>query len=231
MSTATESTAVAVRETQDAVQSVTALTITTREEYGLMLQAVVAVKGLITRVTAHHKPMKEKAHAAWQEVISQEKKLLTPLQEAEKLGKRRMDAWDAEQERIAREEQARLRREQEERERAARAEAQRLAAEAARLEADGKAKAAAKMQAAAAVQEQKAETAAAAPLPVVEAPKVAGTTQREVWGAYEVEDIELIPRDFLIPDHDKLTRYGKAMRGDAKVPGIRFYAVKQRVVS
>ena len=44
-------------------------------------------------------------------------------------------------------------------------------------------------------------------------------------------ETEQKPRAWLMLDHEKVTRYGKAMRGDAQIDGIRFFAVKQRAVS
>ncbi len=236
-------TAIAVRETTDAAQAVTALTITSQEGYGLMLAAVKAVKGLIKKITDHHGPMKAKAYAAWKEVCAGETRLLAPLQEAEKLGKRRMDAWDDEIERKAKEEAARLRREAEEQERKERAkqaakleaEARARAAEAEKLAAKGKAEAAEAARRAAANATAKAAAVVAAPSEVpiitVDVPKETGTTRKEIWGAYEIEDPTLIPREYLMPDHDKLKRYGQAMRADAKVAGVRFYPTSQRSVS
>ena len=227
-----ETTAVAVREAKD-VTDLTAADPKTAspEQYGLVLAAVQAVKARMKRIADHYAPIKAGAYASWKGICKQESDDLRPCQDAEKRGKRWMDDRDNEVERIAREEQARLRREQEARERAAREESERLAREAEKLAAKGKAEAAERARKEAEAKAREAETVANLPTPVVEVPKEAGTARREVWGAYEIEDQSLIPRDFLMPDHDKLKRYAQAMRADAKVAGVRFYPTYQRAVS
>ena len=68
-----------------------------------------------------------------------------------------------------------------------------------------------------------------APVVRTDAPKIAGQSVREVW-LFQIEDASRIPREYLIPDEQKLGRFARAMRADASVPGVRFYS-QTRVAS
>lgn len=57
------------------------------------------------------------------------------------------------------------------------------------------------------------------------APKMDGVQFRDNWKA-EVMDPMAIPREYLIPDEKKLSAVAKALKGDAKVPGVRFWCEK-----
>lgn len=160
--------------------------------------------------------------------------------------KRAMIAYSDEQERIRREEQRKAeeaaRKERErleavarEAERKARekADAERKAAEAAA--AAGRAAEAAKLMAKAAATEEraavKAEEAAqqasmvVAPIIQREPQKIAGISNRETW-RFEVLDASLVPREFLTVDEHKIRKYVAAMKGDAKIAGVRIYSEK-----
>ena len=54
-------------------------------------------------------------------------------------------------------------------------------------------------------------------------PPTEGTPCREKWN-YEVEDESQVPREYLKVDHGKLEKYAEAMRDQAKIPGVRFFA-------
>ena len=223
---------VAIRETKDVADLVAVdAKRATPEQYGLVLAAVKAVKARMKRIVDHYSPLKAKAHASWKAICNQESDDLRPCQDAEKTGKRWMDIRDEEVARLAREEQARLRREQEEREREAREASERLASEAAKLAAKGKTEAAERARLASEAKAREAQAVADAPRVRVEVPKEEGTARREVWGAYEIEAVDLVPREYMIPDDAKLKRYGQAMREGARVLGVRFYSVKSRSVS
>ncbi len=80
----------------------------------------------------------------------------------------------------------------------------------------------------AAAAEKHTERAAAIVAPVIqrEAPKVAGVASREVW-KFQVENPALVPRDYLMLDVSKIGAYVRAMKADAKIPGVRIYPEKQ----
>jgi hypothetical protein len=161
--------------------------------------------------------------------------------------KSQLVAFADEQERIRREEQRKAdeaaRRERErleaqarEAERKARekAEADRRAAEAAA--AAGRAEEAAKLAARAAAAEEKAAAkvddlavraaTTVAPVVVRDPPKVAGVSTREVW-KFEITDSAAIPREYLVVDEARIRKVVQALKGDAKIAGVRVYPERQ----
>lgn len=121
-----------------------------------------------------------------------------------------MDYADA-QERLQREEQRKA-------EAAAQRERERLEALARKAQEAGRTEAA----------ERHEERAAAVVAPVIhrEPPKVAGLATREVW-KFDVLDAGKVPREFLMVDEQKIRRYVAAMKGEAKIEGVRVYAERQ----
>lgn len=95
-----------------ALQEAQALVIRSRDDYQAALECVKGVKVLIKQIEEHHKPIKKKLDEAKKTVLDQEKALLSPLQEAERLYKKKMGDYDDEEERraqeAARKEQERL---------------------------------------------------------------------------------------------------------------------------
>lgn len=77
---------------------------------------------------------------------------------------------------------------------------------------------------AAALEQQAAMTVA--PVIRTDSPKVTGQSVREVW-LFVIEDADKIPREYLTPDEAKIGRYARAMKADARVPGVRFYSEKR----
>jgi hypothetical protein len=144
---------------------------------------------------------------------------------AERSLKAGLVAFDQAQERIRIEAQRRA--DEEARQARAKAEAEAAA---------GRAAEAAKLQARAEVRVERAEakadalqtaaTMAVAPVVQSARPKVAGVATREVW-TFRVEDETKVPREFLTIDESKLRRYVAAMKGDAKVAGVRIYSERQ----
>lgn len=69
--------------------------------------------------------------------------------------------------------------------------------------------------------------AIAAPDPVVVLVDEVASIQsfRKTWH-WRVSNKDLIPREFLAPDEEKLDKYADAMNDDARVPGIEFYYTK-----
>ena len=154
--------------------------------------------------------------------------------------KSQLVAFADEQERIRREEQRKAdeaaRRERERLEAQARekAEADRRAAEAAA--AAGRAEEAAKLAARAAAAEEKAAAkvddlavraaTTVAPVVVRDPPKVAGVSTREVW-KFEITDSAAIPREYLVVDEARIRKVVQALKGDAKIAGVRVYPERQ----
>lgn len=168
---------------------------------------LVAIKGLRAEIDAAFDPIIQKAHAAHKEALSQKKKADDPLVEAEGIIKPRIAAYQAEQERIRREDEARLRAEAE------RAEEERRIAEAIALEESGDA--------------VEAEAVISAPVvvprPVIPpAPKLAGISTAQVW-KYEITDMNKVPREYLKIDEVKVGGVVRALKDAANIPGIRIY--------
>lgn len=56
-------------------------------------------------------------------------------------------------------------------------------------------------------------------------PKVSGLRFTESW-QYEIENAALLPREYLMADDKKIGAIVKAMKADAKVPGVRIWSEK-----
>jgi len=61
--------------------------------------------------------------------------------------------------------------------------------------------------------------------PVPEKPIADGSYLRETWD-FAIENEELIPRKYLVPDLVKIRRYGQNMKHQAVIPGVRFFTKK-----
>lgn len=144
------------------------------------------------------------------------------LEQAEATLKRACLTWDQEQDRIHRQAQA-------EAARAADAERKRLADEAAKQQAAGNTETAHAIAAAAQM---------VAPVPVVlERPKIAGESTREVWRAEVTDLIELARAvgegkaspECLLPNMPVLNGQARALKGSLQLPGVK--AVPERVLA
>lgn len=188
-----------------------ALKIVNNETYALAGGMLVEIKGLRKQINASFDPIIEKAHQAHKEAVAQKRKVEAPLAEAESVIKPAMARWDAEQERIRREQERKMQ------ELARKQAEERQLAEAAALEAQGETKA--------------ADEVIAAPVevaPVVlqkTVPKVEGVSFREVW-KFQIVDAKAIPREYLVPDEVKIGQVVRALKGSANIPGVRAYAEK-----
>lgn len=193
------------------------LRITTAEQYAAVCERRSVMKGMLTRIAAFFKPMKQKQDEAKKAILDAEKKLLVPVQESYDLVGKVLLTWDNEQKEIAEQQRRRLQAIADEQARKEREVIEQAAAKQRAIEAEQRAKADAarraaeeataaerkrllaqaevaerKAAAAVAQQEAKAEQAAAVIAPVVQvtsvAPKVAGTSVRKSWSA-EVVDV------------------------------------------
>jgi len=124
------------------------------------------------------------------------------LASAERLVKRSMLDWNAEQERIRRKEEERLRKQ---------AEEERLR-EIEEAEKDGDDEKLVSLM----------EAPVAAPKLVTQAPKAEGVSIRKVW-KWRTVDETAIPREYLIVNEKALTSLATSAKGTVKVPGVEFY--------
>lgn len=171
-------------------------------------QLVAAVKDLKAKIQAYFKPIKEQAYKTWREICDKEKAELSKLEPLEKKLSGQLVAYQMEEERKRREEEERLRAEARKREEELRLQ---MAME---LEKQGRKEEA----------EQIVSTPVEVPAIKVESsvPKVEGISSREEW-TFEIEDPNIIPREFLMPDEKKIRAYVKTMKEKAQIPGVKVY--------
>lgn len=175
------------------------------------------------QVEQFFKPMKDLAHKLHKAICQRERVLLDPLDAIDRKVRGAMLEYQREEERKRREEERRLAEEARQR------EEQRLLEEAAALERQGQ------KELAEAVVEQAAEM----PTPVVvvesDVPKVAGVTTASRWtwrpiNGDEARAIQLVPREYLKLDTQKLNTYARMYGASAKLPGIEFYDAGKVIV-
>ncbi len=177
------------------------------------------IKGFVAlrkEVVSHHAPMKQAGYDAWQAAISAEKKLLSPISEAERLLKSAVGAYILEEQRRRTAEAERLLREQEEQ-----IEAEIVAAE----------------------KEGEVYVETFMPLPVMAAPPMpTGISTQERWYAEVVSIRKLAgavwadsqyPEDLLIGlDRDSdgrvsgpaLNKMASALKSALSIPGVKPYS-------
>jgi hypothetical protein len=160
-------------------------------------------------------PAKESAHRTHKNICELENRALNPILEAKKYLSRQIGSFDADQERLRREEEARLQRLADEQ---AAAEAKRIAdeqaiADAIQLEAEG----------------DKAGAEAVLnnpmPVPVISTPVILERQTPkplERW-TFRITDDSLIPREYLVPDEKAIAKIVSAMKGKTNIPGIQAY--------
>lgn len=197
------------------VESARAIKIADNADYEGAGKFLVEIKQRAKQVEGYWKPLKEKARAAWQEIVDKEKTMLSPLSEAETTIKREMVRYSAEQEAARRAAEAEARRRQQE-------ERDRLLAEAIAAEKAGNAASAAASVAMAEMVEDMA-----APAVVAEAPKAAGVSVRKTWKARVLDDaaVPVIANGIVIRPIDAaaLNNIARLTKGTASIPGVEFY--------
>ena len=236
-----------------AIQQAQALIIKTPDDYASAAAVTKTIKGAIKIVNAFFDPMIASALATHRAALAQKATFVNPLKAAEEITKKKLEAYDAEQERIRLAEQQRLQREaderaRKERERAEAAarlqrekeaaaqreadEARRKAAEASNAkererlqkEAEARQKEATAAAAKAQAKEEKAATVSAPVIQVASTtPEVKGLSYREIWRA-RVVDAAKVPREYLVPNMDALNGIAKATKGTITIPGVEMYS-------
>ena len=177
-----------------------------------------AIKALRAKVANTFDDIIKAAHLAHKKAVEKKKMHDGPLDTAERIVKQAMSVYDAEQERIRKEEEGRLR------EIAKRAEEDRVLAEAAAVEAEARANGATKEEAAQQADAVIAEPIYVAPIIVAKAtPKLAGGPVFQTRWDFEVVSEALIPRQFLSVDMVKIRQIVTAMKGQTAIPGIRTF--------
>lgn len=165
------------------------------------------VKGLLKKIEDARTRITKPINESLREVNNQARQQSQPLLDAELAIKRSMGAYTSELERLRREEQRRA-------DEAARREQEKLQAQAAKAVASGKMEKAEHLE----------HRAASVVAPVIqrEAPKVSGITTREFW-KFEVTDPSVVPREYMSVDETKIRKVVQALKGDARIAGVRVY--------
>jgi hypothetical protein len=199
------------------------LVIQNQEQRDFAVQAVKGAAKWRKTISEWFADSKTKAHAAWKAIVAQETGLTSRIDAAERKAKAVIMAWDAEQERIRREEQARL---QAIADAEARREAERLRKEAERL----------KTPELKAERLEMAEAVVSVAVQVAAPVKVAGEVTSTVWRA-ELTSIEALVKaaangnklalSFLEFNQATANKCATANRDAVPVPGVAFIAKKQ----
>jgi hypothetical protein len=152
------------------------------------------------------------AHKAHKAMTSLRDSVLSPLKQYEAQIKGQLGTYQMEVERKRREEAERLRRQAE-----AQAEADRIAKAQDQMD-KGDLKACEKTLSAPIQVE---------PVRIVtpEPPKVAGVSFKDDW-RFEIENVNLIPIEYMVPDEKAIARVVKALGSKTNIPGIRVWAEK-----
>ena len=75
------------------------------------------------------------------------------------------------------------------------------------------------------MQTERIETIKAAAPIVPEKPIAQGASLREVWD-FEITNMDLIPRKFMVPDLTMIRRYCQNLKHQAEIPGVRIFSKK-----
>jgi hypothetical protein len=208
------------------------LQIQSNEDLGAATECIQEIKGMKAEIDATFDPHIKTAHEQHKALLATKAKFFAPLDSAERLLKQRTGLFLQEQEAARQAEQRRL-------DDLARAEekARRDAEMAAiKAQAEAAAKSAPKAEAKAIIAEAKQEVQAiaAAPImvaaPVVEiAPKPAGVTATLVY-KYRIIHVDMLPREYLVPNEKMIAGIVKAMRGETRIPGVEIFTEQQIAV-
>lgn len=187
------------------------ISITTASQYTDAGGWLKSIKGLLGKIEAARTRITQPMNQALRAVNEQAREQSAPLLSAETRIKRAMSAYTTEQDRLRREEQRKA-------DEWARKQQQALEERAAKAAASGKAEKAQELQ-------HRANTVVA---PVIqrEPPKVSGIATREVW-KFEITDTAQVPREYLMVDETRIRKVVQALKGDARIPGVRVYSEKQ----
>ena len=184
--------------------------ITTDVIYVDAMEFAKKIKASIKEVEAAFDPIIKANHAAWKGAIAQKDKYLAPREKALSYLDGKGREFRAEQERLRVEEQRKA-------QELADKETERLRKLAEKAEARGDTAKAEEFTA------KSEEAAAIVPVIAPKVTKVEGIIVRQVWKA-RIVDETLIPREYLIPDEQKLGAVARATKGTLKISGVVIYS-------
>lgn len=191
-----------------------ALSITTAEDYEQAGDVLKGLAGIVKRIGEFFDDDIAAANKIHKSLTGKKRQALEKVQARIDTLKRFMGDYVQAQERL------RLAAEREAQAAARKAEEDRVAREAAALEAAGD------KQLAADVIEQHIAT----PAPVVHVasttPKVSGVSTVEAWN-FEIVNAALLPREHMIPNEKSIRGIVNALKGAARIPGVRIFRQDQ----
>jgi hypothetical protein len=192
-----------------------AVTVTDARSYALAGEHLQGLAALSKEIVAYFKDDKARAYALWKSQCKKEADALCRIDDASQRLRGERQRWKAEQDRLLREAEQQAARQAQQEEQA------RLLAEAALLEEQHQPELAAAI----------VEEAISAPAPVVVLPSnVPKDMPKRTLYKWRVVNAAMVPRDYMVIDETRLTRYAAAMKGAARVPGIQFYTEEIDVV-
>jgi hypothetical protein len=172
------------------------------------------IKGKLSELDTLRKSMTRPLDAAKKAIMEFFRVPQERLEKAEGTIKRAMLQYQQECEAVRLKEEARLR------EQALKEEARKKAALEARAD---KAAAKGNIEKAEELRQQKEQVFVPAPVVNSSVAKVAGVATKQVW-KFEVSDVNLIPREYMIPDMVKIGAMVRATKGTIPIAGIEMFA-------
>ena len=175
-----------------------------------------SIKLFIVEVKNTFEPMKKKAWEAHKEIVAQEKKHLKPLEEVEKNIKQKMGRYHHEEEERINKEKEKIRQELK------LLEEERKIKEALLFEEVGNV--------------EKAEEILNSEIIIPEVftenkTNIPGVSYTKIY-KFRIIDVDQIPRKLLIPDEKRIGQIVRALKEDAKIPGVEVYfesSVKSKI--
>ena len=186
----------------DIVSKAKSMMILSPALYQNAIKGVDIAKGFQVEVSKVWDPVCDAANKAHKAATKGRKDQVAPFIEAEQILKRKLNEYDLEQERIAREEAQRK----------AKEEADRKLLEAETLEEEDKTEEADELIETAAIEEKAANTVH------VESGTPEGIRYQDNW-KFIIDHPHMIPRDYCVPDQSKLDATAKASKGSATLTG------------
>ena len=199
------------KQAESVVHQADSIIVVDDESYERAAEMQKGLKALRDKIKAWFDPHVERAHAAHKALTSERKSMLDPIENAIQTTSRAMGTYHAELERQRRADEEILRR------KAAEEAARENRNLAAMAELDGDKAMAEGLRA---VENKVAAMAAAAVQVESMTPEVDGARKMGTW-KFEVENADLVPREFLTPDMKAIGAFVRARKDAAKIPGVK----------
>jgi len=192
-----------------ALQDAKAVIINNQIDYECAVELLHGIKELRKKLDNRYMPIKIKTYEAYKLAMNNIKDYEVPLKEAEREIKSSMSRYVYKKDEERRAEENRLRKEAEERER------ELLKKELEEIGLDKKA-----------AEKEAAKLEVVTPeIKIEDETKVAGVSYRENW-KFTIVNVAKIPREWMIPDEKKIGAAARAMKGNIKIEGIKFFSEK-----